>query len=37
MKKEQKKAPRKANGESSISKVDKNGKKVWKGAFISPS
>lgn len=33
MKKEQRKAPRKANGEGSISKVDKNGKKVWKGTI----
>ena len=33
MKAKQKKAPRKANGEGSISKIDKNGKKVWKGTI----
>lgn len=33
MKKEPKKSQRKANGEGSISKIDKNGKKVWKGTI----
>lgn len=33
MKKESKKSQRKANGEGSISKIDKNGKKVWKGTI----